>query len=400
MLKKKAGLFVLAVLLLFTVGGQFVWAAPDTSTSPQSWDVNVSLAQNNEVSLFSMQPRTLIIHEGDTVKFANNGGLAPHTVTFWGQTTPPTADQIDESYAAPSAPSGSSWDGQTMLNSGIFFPGQSYTVTFTASGVFPYLCLLHSSMKGTIIVVPAGQPIPSKDEQQQEQAAKLKELDQQFADLKKSRSVPSYEKNKNGSITYTGYAGSGTPDLMINLYSPSTFYINEGDTIKWVTDSHDFQFVLINLPKGFAAIDEKGEFNPLLEKPAGGPVFDGKEFVSSGAIMPDMSFQLTFAKAGTYTITDPLWNKTGKVIVAPKGAAKLVVNNVPVLTDVQVKQGQTLIPASSLSQITSAKLVVGKNLTKYTINKKTYVSVVEIVNAIGGKYNWDSVIKTAVVTTK
>lgn len=400
MVKKKLGLLVLIVALLLTVGGQAVFAAQDTSTAPQQWDVSVSLNRTQAIEVFSMFPSTLIIHEGDTVTFTNKGFGAPHTVTFWGQTTPLAPEEIDESFAAPNVPSGSSWDGKTLLNSGIFFPGSGYSVTFTASGVFPYLCLVHPTMTGTIIVVPKGQPIPSKADQLAEQKAQLGDFNKQVSDLNKQRSAVNYTKNKDGSLTYTAYAGMGTSELLINQYAPGTFYINEGDSIKWITDSHEFQFVMFNVPKDFKAMSDTGELNPLIETASGTKVFDGKGFVRSGPIMPDMPFELKFSKAGTYTFTDPLWVKSGKVIVAPKGATKLIVNNVPVVTDVQVKQGQTLILASSIAKITKAKLVVGKNVAKYTINKKTYVSIAEVVGAVGGDYHWDSTSKTVYVTAK
>jgi plastocyanin len=49
-----------------------------------------------------------------------------------------------------------------LLNSGYYGanwpPGRTYSVTFTAPGVFPYVCLLHTGalMLGTVTVVPGG----------------------------------------------------------------------------------------------------------------------------------------------------------------------------------------------------------------------------------------------------
>lgn len=400
MRRKKFGLIVLATALLFMLSMQATSAEPDTSTASQSWQVNVGKALSKEAEVFNMFPSTLIIHEGDSVTFTNNGTAAPHTVTFWGSTTPPAPENLDESYAAPNVPSGSAWDGKTLLNSGIFFPGQSYSATFSTSGVYPYLCLLHPNMTGTIIVIPKGQPILSKADQLAAQTDQLKAFGQQVAAVKKDRAAPTYVKNKDGSLTYAAYAGSGTQDLMVNLYSPNALYINEGDSIQWVTDSHDFQFVFFNTPKDFSAILPNGDLNPLLESPAGGPEFDGKEAIRSGMIMPDMPFTLKFTKAGTYMFSDPVWGKSGKVVVAPKGAAKLILNGSPVVTDVQAKQGTVYVPSSFIASVTKAKLVVGKDLAKTTIQKKTYVSLAELIDKIGGTYAWNAVTKTATVTTK
>ena len=96
------------------------------------------LAATTNVSIvdFGFQPATVTIKVGDTVRWTNTGSFA-HTSTS-GTTTggAPHPDGL--------------WD------SGSLFPGQTFSHTFTKSGVFLYYCTPHfSSMTGTVNVQAA-----------------------------------------------------------------------------------------------------------------------------------------------------------------------------------------------------------------------------------------------------
>jgi plastocyanin len=72
----------------------------------------------------SFSPETLEVSTGTTVRWENPGSL-PHTVT---STSGP--DEFDESLAA----------------------GGSVSITFDQPGTYEYLCSIHPSMTGTIVV--------------------------------------------------------------------------------------------------------------------------------------------------------------------------------------------------------------------------------------------------------
>ena len=57
-------------------------------------------------------------------------------------------------YAFPSLDSGATVGPGDSFNSGILFPGQSFTLTFSEPGVYPYVCMLHPGMNGTVVVMP------------------------------------------------------------------------------------------------------------------------------------------------------------------------------------------------------------------------------------------------------
>lgn len=73
-------------------------------------------------------PPALTVHVGDTVKWTNNDGPIPHTVT---------------------ATSGASFD------SGVFSGGETYSRTFNSEGLVSYRCNVHPTMTGTVDVVAA-----------------------------------------------------------------------------------------------------------------------------------------------------------------------------------------------------------------------------------------------------
>lgn len=73
-------------------------------------------------------PATLTVHEGDSVVWTNSDPF-PHTATSTAATS--TAGRFDSKGIAPQ---------------------QSWTYTATVKGEFPYLCMLHQTMKGTLRV--------------------------------------------------------------------------------------------------------------------------------------------------------------------------------------------------------------------------------------------------------
>lgn len=95
---------------------------------------------------------TVVVHVGQTVTFENTS-MAPHTVTFGTEDATVNGCVPD----APSCTYGTPTNYQGgNLNSGWFFHGQSFTVTFTKAGTYHYFCALHDymGMKGEVIVVP------------------------------------------------------------------------------------------------------------------------------------------------------------------------------------------------------------------------------------------------------
>jgi plastocyanin len=69
----------------------------------------------------AFQPGTVTIARGGTVTWTNQAAV-PHTVSFGGQASPPIG------------------------------AGQTYSKTFDDAGTFDYICSIHPSMRGQVIV--------------------------------------------------------------------------------------------------------------------------------------------------------------------------------------------------------------------------------------------------------
>lgn len=89
----------------------------------------------------------VVVHKGDTVKWANPLNGVPHTITFGA---PMTTGDPTAAYGHPTRYRG----GQ--LSSGILAPQGSFKVTFKKTGRFAYLCFFHQDlgMRGVVVVKP------------------------------------------------------------------------------------------------------------------------------------------------------------------------------------------------------------------------------------------------------
>jgi len=120
---KKLGLFLSSLLLAVTM--IFAAIAP-----AQADTVEVKMGADN--GMLAFQPAKVTIKAGDTVKWVNNK-LSPHNVVF--DSSVKDADKLSHKGLAFSA-------------------GESFEVTFTEPGEYPYYCEPHrgAGMNGTIIV--------------------------------------------------------------------------------------------------------------------------------------------------------------------------------------------------------------------------------------------------------
>ncbi|TVY07091.1 plastocyanin/azurin family copper-binding protein [Paenibacillus cremeus] len=364
---RKLGLSILALLLsLFALGTVFA-----ADSAPAKWDVAVG-KQGDGVSIDSMFPKVIYINEGDTVTFTNGAGFAPHTVTFLAGSAPLSPQ--DPANLAPNSPDGVKWDGKKLLNTGVLEPGKSFTITFTASGAYPYYCILHPLMKGTVVVIPKGQPIPSVIEQAASAQAQLDDLQAQSDTLFKASQDYAVVKDKNGSLTYQIEAGAGHQGFTINRMMPETLYISEGDSVEWTNANHyEPHWVTFNKPANLSFFDDHGGFNPAFMPPTGGPVFDGTGFLNSGIIEAMKSYKLTFSKAGSYQYECYLHTgdkMVGTIVVAPKDSIKVLVNGKPLIYDYKLP---------------------------HLHNNHVYAAIVPFAEALGGKAEWNAKLSAVVV---
>ena len=87
-----------------------------------------------EIKDLAFSPATIQVTQGDTVTWTNSEEIMPHDVTS-GTVGAPDLGQV--------------------FGSEILTPGQAFSATFPDTGEFVYLCKLHPTMTGVVIVQPS-----------------------------------------------------------------------------------------------------------------------------------------------------------------------------------------------------------------------------------------------------
>ena len=128
-----AGTYQLICAIHPDMHATLVVAAPGASAPPPVAPPSPSAAppESGKVTIidFDFGPRTATVAVGTTVVWTNQG-VAPHTVT--------------------------ARDG--AYDSGFLDTGETFSWTYTAAGVYEYLCAIHPAMVGTVVVGDAAAP--------------------------------------------------------------------------------------------------------------------------------------------------------------------------------------------------------------------------------------------------
>src|SRR5215218_10890465 len=154
----------LALALLAVLGlGSRSFGRP-VAEAADRWDVRVGGDMDNgTISVNAFTPSALTIHAGDTVAWSFGEGT-PHTVTFLSGAPPlpliggpgPAAGELALGPAFFPAPPGPPTDAATYAGTGVLSTGDppekpfTFSVTFTAAGVFAYACMIHPGMNGSV----------------------------------------------------------------------------------------------------------------------------------------------------------------------------------------------------------------------------------------------------------
>jgi plastocyanin len=244
-------------LLLPTVA--FASAVP----SPQTYTVMVGLEQSKGIDVMAYFPRSVTIHEGDTVHWVQNSNEI-HTVTFLdGLPLPellltsesvPGADPavsplvFNPEVTDPVIPPGGEYAGGigAYANSGIMGrePGQvrEFVLTFTAQGTFTYVCAVHGfPMSGEVVVVGGDEAIPSPNQALATARKEMAEALSLVPDVVRNAAdqvVPS-EMNSDGNMTHTvllGYsetvaASYGDVEIDLLQFFPQRLTVRPGDQV-------------------------------------------------------------------------------------------------------------------------------------------------------------------------
>jgi plastocyanin len=312
-----------AVLAMVAADDRPALAQGATQGTPQRWEVQVSAADpSKNLILQGYAPNPLAIRVGDTVTWRwSPDNPAPHTVTFTSG-KPAPADIMPgpnpgELMLGPgtfpigpaAAPGGAiPYDGTELVNSGIpNEPNATFSLTFTKTGTFGYLCLLHPGMRGEIEVREAGASLPETPAQAQARgqatiAAVLGRIQTGAAAV---QSV-----NRDGVHTAMAGLGDGFGASAIQ-FLPADLTVRRGDTVVWAMpdpyEIHTISFTSGGTPPDFVEPRPQPSGPPMLvipstvAGPVGGATYTGQGLVSSGIVGNGGAYVLKFdAPAGTY----------------------------------------------------------------------------------------------------
>jgi plastocyanin len=123
-MRLKSALLPTAAALVVLVVALVAGGTPATSTGAGSSAVVMGGHAKVKVYMFAFEPKMLTVKVGTRITFTNHD-MTAHTATA-----------LDESF-----------------DTGSIQPGQSRTIVVTRTGTFPYHCLFHAFMTGTIKVV-------------------------------------------------------------------------------------------------------------------------------------------------------------------------------------------------------------------------------------------------------
>jgi plastocyanin len=257
----QGSLFVFLVALTSV----FVWlvgftSAGDEHRRPQTFTVLVG-AEDADVGAeaLSFFPNTVTIHVGDTVHWQRNTNEI-HTVTFLAGTPLPPfnvpAPQGQPSplmrnplIAFPVAPAHGQYDGSTFATSGIFGPDpdifqgvESFDLTFTQPGTYPYVCTVHGvGMAGQIIVVDRHEHVPSPREVTRQARRLIAEALEDALSLfaLADAEVPAPTQNPDGTTTFYVLVGFSEGQLDLVHFFPDELTVHPGDTVEWMFSMED-----------------------------------------------------------------------------------------------------------------------------------------------------------------
>ena len=289
-MKKRLMVFGLAVLMaiLASVPASFAGAARSASAAgPQTYTVVVGAEQvAHGIDLEAFFPAALMIHAGDTVHWVANSNEF-HTVTFLAGSPAPSLIipaprgaksplMANPQVAFPAVPAHGAYNGAAFVNSGLmgFAPGQAreFNLTFTKTGTFTYICLVHGEMmSGTIIVVDAAQTVPTPDQDAAQANNEMNALWSQTPQVIKAANNSIKPAIKNPDGTYTQYISVGYAQGQIDLMSffPSKLVVHPGDTIVWSPSATDMAPHTVSFLNGapdinFISVQPQAHGAPLL----------------------------------------------------------------------------------------------------------------------------------------
>lgn len=193
---------------------------------------------NKDRQAFAFLPNELWIHAGDSVTWRIDSDEM-HTVTFLkpGGTRP-----AFQAGCPGSTPDGSPFNASACVNSGTLSTGQTYSVSFPATGNFKLVCLVHPDMTGTIHVLDFQSILPHDqrfyDAEAESRRSQLLELSSRLLPSRRSREDDAPSPGDSQSVVTAGVGRilatpGGSETVSIVRFLQPAVMVRVGDTVEW-----------------------------------------------------------------------------------------------------------------------------------------------------------------------
>jgi plastocyanin len=288
-----------------------------------------------DLDLNGFYRRQVTINVGDSIRWRFSRRVV-HTVTFLrpGQKRPtlevadPThpytgfTDAANVPFWFNGQPSllipqgGGSTDGRKYMNSGLSAPEfRPYTVRFTRTGTFSYLCLVHPGMNGSVKVLASNRPVPSAREDRRAAVSQLER------DVERARELARFSPSGNSVV-----GGHDAGPVAWFRFFPRAKTISVGQSVRFSVSSKSEIHTVRFGPDAWHSPADKDlvmaqpqptgpprlQFNALIFLPSDQvlPPYTGTNhgngFMNTGVIdtnpssPPPASVSVTFATRGTF----------------------------------------------------------------------------------------------------
>ena len=284
-----------------------------------TWSVQAGDFASATLAVDAFLPADITIVEGDSVAY-NIVGF--HTVTLlsgaeWPPLVIPLADGRLALNPDVSFPSGdpTQYNGTGIVNSGAPAdegPSEPFSVTFTVTGTYQVVCLIHPDMIGSVRVISEGGTPPETQANIDGRAVGERGQLVSGGTNALTAATIGMTQGPGGSTEYTILAGLKEGNAEYLDFLPlSSLGIQVGDTVTWdwakTAAPHTVTFTSGATPAEALLFEPKEAgppdlvFNPVMAAPSGGSTYSGTGVFNSGLLSgPPSTYSLTFDTPGSY----------------------------------------------------------------------------------------------------